>query len=360
MITRRIIHIDMDAFYASIEQRDTPSLRHRPIAVGRSESRGVVAAASYEARRYGVHSAMPSHTAKRLCPHLTFIPPHPEKYRAISKDIHTILTRYTPLIQPLALDEAYLDVTDHLHPFKSATAVAQAICRDILHHTHLTASAGVSYNRFLAKLASDKNKPHGLCVITPHQGPKFVASLPIEAFHGIGPATSAKMHTLGIHTGADLRDFPFEELRAHFKTSALFYHNIAHGIDDRPVEPHRLRKSIGTETTFHHDLHYINHIQPVLEQLSQKIWTLCQEHHLTGRTVTLKIRYTNFQTLTRAHSVRDPINSPERLGHTALYLLKTLLPFAHPIRLLGMTISGLVSLQKENSQLRMSFFDTNF
>ncbi|MXV43826.1 DNA polymerase IV [Saccharibacter sp. 17.LH.SD] len=354
---RRILHIDMDAFYASIEQRDDPTLRHRPIAVGRSQARGVVAAASYEARRYGVRSAMPSRVAQRLCPDLVFVPPRFEQYRAISAHIHRIFTRYTPLIQPLALDEAYLDVSDHLAPFTSATALAEAIRADIYRETSLTASAGVSYNRFLAKLASEQNKPNGLFVITPRQGPKFAAALPVERFHGIGPATTAKMHALNIRTGADLGRYPLDGLRAHFGSAALFYHDIAHGIDHRPVEPNRPRKSLGTETTFSVDIPTYDKAEPILRQLTEKVWTSSLKHHVSGRTVTVKIRYTDFKTITRAHSLPHFMTEAETFFTISQGILKALSPFPKPIRLLGVTLSGLSLQNDADTQQQLSFFE---
>ncbi|GBQ06017.1 DNA polymerase IV [Saccharibacter floricola] len=356
-VIRRILHIDMDAFYASIEQRDDPTLRQRPVAVGRSEARGVVAAASYEARRYGVRSAMPSRTAQRLCPDLIFIPPHPEKYRAVSAQIHAIFSRYTPLIQPLALDEAALDVTDYLGNFGSATAIAEAIRRDIAQQTQLTASAGVSYNRFLAKLASDQNKPNGLFVITPKQGPAFAASLPVEAFHGIGPATTAKMHALGVRTGADLKRCSMELLRAHFGSAASFYYYIARGIDHRPVEPHRPRKSIGNETTFSQDSNDLPTLLTILEKLTVKVWESCLQRKLTGCTVTVKIRTNDFQTSTRARTLHDPINNQHMLFVAGKHILESFFPLPRPVRLLGITVSGLVPQDKADTQLRLSFLD---
>lgn len=339
---RRILHIDMDAFYASIEQRDDPALHGRPLAVGREEARGVVAAASYEARRFGVRSAMPSIVARRQCPELVFVPPRFEVYRAVSAQIHAVFARYTPLIQPLALDEASLDVTDHLEGFGSATAIAEAIRADIRKETGLTASAGVSYNRFLAKLASDQNKPDGLFVITPKQGPMFVAALPVEKFHGIGPATARKMHALGIHTGEDLRAWPLEALRGHFGSAAEFYYGISRGIDNRPVNPDRQRKSIGTETTFERDVASPDELQTALETIAAKLWASCTKRQLTGRTVTIKVKYADFQQVTRARSVADPVTDERELVTLGRLALQTLFPLVRPVRLIGLTVSALV------------------
>src|SRR3954453_6019687 len=242
---RKIIHIDMDAFYASVEQRDNPELRGRPVAVGGSRERGVVAAASYEARRFGVRSAMPSVTAKRKCPELIFVKPRFEVYRAVSHQIRAIFAEYTPLIEPLSLDEAYLDVTENLKAMASATESAERIRARIRSETGLTASAGVSYNKFLAKMASDERKPDGLFVITPRMGPFFVEGLPIGKFHGIGPVTAAKMEQLGIHDGADLKSRTLSFLREHFGKAGPYYYGLARGIDERPVSADCIRKSVG-------------------------------------------------------------------------------------------------------------------
>ena len=250
---RKIIHVDMDAFYASVEQRDDPSLKGKPVAVG-GQHRGVVTAASYEARRYGVRSAMPSVTAKRRCPDLIFVKPHFDVYREISHQIRAIFADYTHLVEPLSLDEAYLDVTDDLLGLGSARAIAEDIRRRILAETGLTASAGVSYCKFIAKLASDHRKPDGLCVITPETGPEFVASLPVARFHGVGPVTARRWSGLGIHTGADLRDWSLPALQANFGSSADWYWRICRGIDEREVKPDRPYKSVSAERTFDEDL----------------------------------------------------------------------------------------------------------
>ena len=254
MPPRKIIHVDMDAFYASVEQRDNPQLRGRPVAVGHGASRGVVAAASYEARAFGVRSAMPSITAMRHCADLVFEPPRFDVYRAVSRQIHGIFTHYTALIEPLSLDEAYLDVTQDLRGLQSASATAKEIRARIFEETGLTASAGISYNKFLAKLASSQRKPNGQFVITPDMASDFIASLPVGKFHGIGPVTAGKMQRLGIRTGADLRAQSLAFLHDHFGKSAGWYLGIANGDDDRPVVADRQRKSSGSETTFEHDL----------------------------------------------------------------------------------------------------------
>src|SRR6202044_412691 len=252
--SRKIIHIDRDAFYASVEQRDNPELRGKPVAVGGSRARGVVAAASYEARKFGVHSAMPSVVAKRKCPELIFVSPRFDVYKAVSLQIHEVFAEYTPIIEPLSLDEAYLDVTENLKGISSATKIAEEIRARIRAETALTASAGVSYNKFLAKLASDHRKPDGIFVITPELGPQFVETLPVRKFHGVGPATAKKMEGLGIRTGLDLRAQALDFLQHHFGKAGSYYYWAARGIDERPVRADRIRKSVGAENTFPADL----------------------------------------------------------------------------------------------------------
>ncbi len=252
--TRKIIHIDMDAFFASVEQRDNPELRGLPVAVGGSSGRGVVAAASYEARKFGVRSAMPSVTAKRKCPDLIFVKSRFDAYREASQIIREIFRHYTPHVEPLSLDEAYLDVTQDIHGLGTATRIAQAIRKQIFAETQLTASAGVSYNKFLAKLASDQNKPNGICVIRPGEGAAFVQSLPVRRFHGVGPKGAEKMARLGIETGADLAAKDTAWMHAHFGSFADYLYRAARGIDDRPVRTNRIRKSVGGERTFHEDI----------------------------------------------------------------------------------------------------------
>ncbi len=337
---RRIIHIDMDAFYASVEQRDNPDLRGKPVAVGGSRERGVVAAASYEARKFGVRSAMPSVTARRQCPDLIFVPPRFDAYRAISQQIHTIFARYTGIIQPLSLDEAYLDVTTPLIDPGSATAIAQQIRAAIRNETGLTASAGVSYNKFLAKLASDHRKPDGLFVITPRMGPGFVEDLPVGKFHGVGPVTAARMTTLGIHTGLDLRRQSREFLAEHFGKAAGYYYGVARGQDDRPVEPDRIRKSLGAETTFAQDLTHWDQVPPIIDPLCAKVWAACAKGGHAGRTVTVKVKHADFRQITRSRSSLQPIGSPQDLLQISLDLLRPCFPPRRGVRLLGVTVSG--------------------
>jgi DNA polymerase-4 len=339
--SRKIIHIDMDAFYASVEQRDNPELRGKPVAVGGSRERGVVAAASYEARAFGVHSAMPSVTAKRKCPELIFVAPRFDAYRTVSLQIREIFADYTPIIEPLSLDEAYLDVTENRPGIASATAIAEAIRARIRAETGLTASAGVSYNKFLAKLASDHRKPDGLFVITPKMGPDFVAALPIRKFHGVGPATAAKMQRLGIATGLDLRAQTPAFLQQHFGKVGAFYYAIARGIDARPVEADRLRKSVGAENTFSADLFSYEAASDALRVIADKVWRHCEQTGIRGRTVTLKVKYANFQRITRSRTTAAPVGTGRELEEIGNALLEPLFPVARGIRLLGVALSSL-------------------
>ncbi|WP_448952707.1 DNA polymerase IV [Labrys neptuniae] len=338
--TRKIIHIDMDAFYASVEQRDDPALRGRPLAVGYSEKRGVVAAASYEARTFGVRSAMPSSTALRHCPDLIFVRPRFEVYRAVSRQIHAVFAEFTPLIEPLSLDEAYLDVTGNLKGLPSAAETARAIRARILEETGLTASAGISYNKFLAKLASDHRKPNGQFVITPSMGPAFVEALPVAKFHGVGPVTAEKMNRLGIFTGADLKAQPIETLIRHFGKAGAWYHAIARGEDDRPVVPDRPRKSSGSETTFSDDLIDPIDIEAGVLAMADEVWAWCEKTQGYGRTVTVKIKYADFQQATRSRTLSSPVHTQETLRAVSLELIRSVFPPAKGIRLLGVTVSG--------------------
>jgi DNA polymerase IV len=352
---RRIIHIDMDAFYASVEQRDDPALRGLPVAVGHSGPRGVVASASYEARRFGVRSAMPSVTARRKCSELVFVPARFDVYKAVSQQIRAIFARYTPLIQPLSLDEAYLDVTTPLIDRGSATAIAREIKAAIREETGLTASAGVSYNKFLAKLASDYRKPDGLFVITPQMGKDFVAALPVAKFHGVGRVTAAKMNKLGIHTGLDLRRQTREFLKAQFgKAGDLFYH-LARAEDDRPVSADRVRKSLGVETTFAQDLLSWEEVAPALEPIFAKLWAAYDRHGQTARTVTVKVKFANFRLITRSRSCDEAITSRQLVEQLALDLLQPLFPPRRGVRLLGVTLSNFdAAAAAENRQPALS------
>jgi DNA polymerase-4 len=338
---RKIIHVDMDAFYASVEQRDNPELRGKPVAVG-GQIRGVVAAASYEARKFGVHSAMPSITAKRRCPDLIFVRPRFDAYREVSHQIRAIFADYTPHVEPLSLDEAYLDVTEDLKGIGLATKIAEEIRARIRAETGLTASAGVSYNKFIAKLASDQNKPDGLCVITPGKGAAFVAALPVKRFHGIGPKTAEKMAWLGIETGADLRAMSLEFLNHNFGSAGEYYHNLARGICHRQVRANRERKSIGAEDTFFEDLREEEALVAELDRIATTVWTrIGEKGDIQGRTVTLKVKYQDFQILTRCRSLPRPVSGRAEFLEIGVALLRTLLPAPKGIRLLGLTLSNL-------------------
>jgi DNA polymerase-4 len=338
---RKIIHIDMDAFYASVEQRDDPELRGKPVAVGGARERGVVAAASYEARTFGVRSAMPSVTARRKCPELIFVRPRFDVYRAVSHQIRAIFAEYTPLVEPLSLDEAYLDVTQNLKAMTSATEIAEQIRTRIRAETGLTASAGVSYNKFLAKMASGERKPDGLFVITPKMGPAFVERLPVARFHGIGPVTAAKMEGLGIHNGGDLKGRTLEFLRQHFGKAGPYYFSLARGVDERPVCPDRARKSIGAETTFSADLFTAEEARVALVPLIDKVWSYCEGSTIRGRTATIKAKYTDFQQITRSRTIDAPIASRAVFEELVSALLEPLFPVSKGIRLLGVTLSSL-------------------
>jgi DNA polymerase-4 len=338
---RKIIHVDMDAFYASVEQRDNPELRGQPIAVGGSRERGVVAAASYEARRFGVRSAMPSVTAKRKCPELIFVKPRFDVYRAVSHQVRTIFAEYTPLIEPLSLDEAYLDVTENLKAMASATGIAEEIRARIRAETGLTASAGVSYNKFLAKMASDERKPDGLFVITPKMGPAYVEALPVGKFHGIGPATQARMEALGIYTGSDLKAQALPFLQEHFGKAGPYYFWLSRGIDERRVSADRVRKSFGAETTFSADLFTPEEARAALEPLISKVWSYCEGSTVRGRTATLKAKYADFRQITRSRTVEVPVSSRGVLEELVSALLEPLFPVGKGIRLLGVTLSSL-------------------
>ena len=338
---RKIIHVDMDAFFASVEQRDNPELRGKPVAVGGSSGRGVVAAASYEARKFGVRSAMPSLTAKRLCPDLIFCKSHFDTYREVSQQIRAIFRHYTPHVEPLSLDEAYLDVTDDIRGIGSATRIAELIRQRIREETQLTASAGVSYNKFLAKLASDQNKPDGICVIRPGQGAQFVAGLPVRRFHGVGPRGAEKMARLGIETGADLAAKDIAWLRQHFGSFADYLFRAARGIDLRPVRANRIRKSLGGERTFNEDISSGPALRAALDDIIEIVWTRIAESETRGRTVTLKLKFTDFQLMTRAKSLPRPIDGKTEFVRLSRAILDEILPLPMPVRLMGLTLSNL-------------------
>jgi DNA polymerase-4 len=347
---RKIIHVDMDAFYASVEQRDNPALRGKPLAVGGAAARGVVAAASYEARMFGVHSAMPSVTAARKCPDLIFVKPRFDVYRAVSEEIRDVFAEYTAMIEPLSLDEAYLDVTENLKNMPIATEIALEIRAKIKAATGLNASAGISYNKFLAKMASDLNKPNGQAVITPRHGPTFVEQLAVKKFHGVGPATAEKMHRLGIETGAELKAKSLQFLTEHFGKAGPFFFGIARGIDERPVRPDRERKSIGAEDTFAVDISALDTASNELRSLAQKVWSSCKAKGLSGKTLTVKVKYADFAQVTRSRTTSVPFADVGDILDVADVLLAGLYPFKRPVRLLGLTLSSLLA-DKEADQV---------
>ena len=346
---RKIIHVDMDAFYASVEQRDDPALRGKPLAVGGDGIRGVVSAASYEARKFGVRSAMSTAQAKRMCPQLLFTRPRFAVYREVSKQIRAIFHEFTPYVEPLALDEAYLDVTRDLRGIGSATRIAELIRQRIRAETGLTASAGVSYNKFLAKIASDHNKPDGLCLIRPGEGARFVADLPVRRFHGIGPKGAEKMERLGLHTGGDIaaRDMIF--LRQHFGSQAEYLYRAARGIDLRRVSANRARKSVGAERTYDHDISTGPAMHEALERIVGLVWADIERLHARGRTITLKLRYADFSLKTRARSLDAPVAFRDQFAAIGHSLLDELLPLPQPVRLLGLTLSSMEGERAEGT-----------
>ena len=343
---RKIIHVDMDAFYASVEQRDDPALRGKPVAVGGGH-RGVVAAASYEARTFGVRSAMPSVTARRRCPELVFVKPRFDVYKAVSNQIRAIFADYTDLIEPLSLDEAYLDVSEDRRSLGTARAIAEEIRARIKAETGLTASAGVSYCKFIAKLASDQNKPDGICVIPPHRGAEFVATLPVKRFHGVGPVTAAKMERLGIATGADLAAWPIEQLEAHFGSSGRWYWRIARGIDEREVKSDRPYKSVSAERTFDIDLTDPADLASEVARIAGLAWTRIERADVRGRTVTLKVKYADFTLITRSKSYPAPVADLAAFEVAGQALLAALLPVSKGIRLLGVGLHSIVEASDE-------------
>lgn len=350
---RKIIHIDMDAFYASVEQRDDPDLRGKPVAVG-GRQRGVVMAASYEARKFGVRSAMPSTTAKRLCAELVFVKPRFDVYKEVSRQIREIFLDYTPLVEPLSLDEAYLDVTANLKGMPLASDIAREIRARILEQTGLTASAGISYNKFLAKLASDYRKPNGQTVIPPEKGPAFVEELPVARFHGVGPKTAERMNRLGIMTGADLKAQSLEFLEQTFGKAGTYYHAIARGRDDRRVVPDRPRKSVGSETTFMADLGRQEEIEQGVAAVLGDVWSWCERTGMAGRTVTVKIKYADFQIVTRSRTLPEPVASRAVLERTSLELVRTIFPLAKRVRLLGVSLHNFAHREEPPASPQMT------
>jgi len=353
---RKILHVDMDAFYASVEQRDDPALRGRPVAVGGRSERGVVAAASYEARAFGIHSAMPMVRARRLCPELVVVPTRFDAYREASQIVREVFHRYTDLVEPLSLDEAYLDVTDPKQGPPSATLLARAIRQEVRDETDLPCSAGVSFGKFLAKTASGMAKPDGLRVITPEEASGVIAAMPIEEFHGVGPATARRLQALGIRYGADLAERSEIELREALGKTGGWLYRMAHCRDERPVQPHRIRKSVGVERTFEHDVlgevALIERLEPIAAELARRL----AKHELVGHTLTLKIKSADFEITSRSETVTRPIAEEAELVRLGCSLLGRPEVPAFPVRLLGLTVSSLVSsLPEAGSQLSLPF-----
>jgi DNA polymerase-4 len=346
-VHRKIIHIDMDAFYASVEQRDSPELRGKPLVVGGlPQGRGgVVATASYEARKFGIRSAMSSKQALQLCPHAVFVRPRFAVYKEVSKHIREIFSRYTDLIEPLSLDEAYLDVTEDKLGIGSAIEVANQIKQAIYEELQLTASAGVSINKFVAKIASDINKPNGLKFIGPSAIEAFMEALPVEKFHGVGKVTAAKMKNMGLHTGADLKQQTEDQLVKSFGKAGRFYYQIVRGIDNRPVQPHRETKSMGAEDTFAYDLTEPEEMNAELDKIAQTVADRLERYSLKGRTVTLKVKYSSFKQITRNQSFNQPVGDVETLARTAKQLLADTGLDEVKIRLLGISVSNFGELQ---------------
>ena len=361
MDERKIIHIDMDAFYASVEQRDHPELRGKAIAVGHAEERGVVAAASYEARKYGVRSAMSSLKAKQLCPHIVFVPGRMHVYKEVSAQIHVIFHDYTDLIEPLSLDEAFLDVTQNKKGILLAVDIAKEIKQRIREELNLVASAGVSYNKFLAKVASDYRKPDGLCTIHPDQALEFIGNLSIESFWGVGKVTAQKMHTLGIHRGKELQQCTLEMLTRHFGKAGQLYYQFARGIDLRPVQPERIRKSVGCEHTLDKDITKPSSVIIELYHVATELTERLKRNEFSGNTLTLKIKFYDFKQITRSLTQEKELHDLKDILPLAKQLLKEVDYSIRPIRLIGLTVSNPKEEQEEKhdmwKQLELEFED---
>jgi DNA polymerase-4 len=357
--TRKIIHVDMDAFYASVEQRNNPELKGKPVVVGgRPDSRGVVSTCSYEARVFGIHSAMPTSEAYRRCPHAVFIANADfSEYQKVSTQVREIFREVTDLIEPLSLDEAYLDVSDNKLNEPSATRLAEWIRRRILEVTSLTASAGVSYNKSLAKIASDWNKPDGITVITPDMAESFITDLPVSRFWGVGPVTAGRMKELGIHTGGDLRSWPLWKLSDAFGKAGPWYYDLCRGIDNRKVESVRIRKSLGKERTFGEDIEDFDKLAEFLENLCLSVWEELEEKNLHGRTVTIKVKYGDFRQVTRSRSFLSAVQNQELFKQTILELLKETEAGSRPVRLVGASVSSFLreEMEDEVHQLSLDF-----
>lgn len=342
MSIRKIIHVDMDAFYASVEQRDFPELRGKPIAVGGGGERGVVMTASYEARPFGVRSAMPGRKAKELCPDLIFVPTRFDAYREASQKIRAIFYSYTDLVEPLSLDEAYLDVTENHHNIPYATKVAKEIRQRIFEDTGLTSSAGVSYNKFLAKTASDINKPNGMKVILPEEASTFLEAMKIEKFHGIGKATTAKMHQLKIYTGADLKKLSEHELHQRFGKAGIHYYHIVRGNDNRVVNPDRIRKSVSVENTFNQDTKDKQVLAGEIRNMSEALDARIQKAKVSGKTITLKLKYSDFKSISRSITIDHPTSDITEIVKQCVHLLYKV-ELIRTIRLIGIGISNLTN-----------------
>jgi DNA polymerase IV len=357
---RKIIHIDMDAFYASVEQRDNPGYRGKPLVVGGPPQGrgGVVAAASYEARKFGIRSAMPSKRALELCPEVLFVYPRFPVYKEVSGKIREIFARYTDLIEPLSLDEAYLDVTHDKQNIGSAIEIAKQIKQAIKDELQLTASAGISINKFVAKVASDMNKPDGLTFIAPAQVEQFMEQLPVEKFYGVGKVTAEKMRSMNLLTGADLKSLPEDELVKHFGKVGKFYYNIVRGTDNREVQPNRESKSVGAEDTFAHDLTTIAEMNTEIDKITGLVCGRLNRYSLKGRTITLKIKYSDFRVITRSLSLQQPVADADVIATTAKHLLQSADVAGSKIRLLGISLSNFgeqvpAKKRKNNSQLNL-------
>lgn len=349
-MNRKIIHIDMDAFYAAVEQRDFPAYRGLPVVVGGSpDARGVVSTCSYEARKFGIRSAMATRTAARLCPHAIFVRPRFDAYKEASQQIHAVFRNYTNLVEPLSLDEAYLDVSDCSLHNGSATWIAKAIKQDIVASVNLTASAGVSYNKFLAKIASGYQKPDGLTVITPSQGEAFVESLAIRQFYGVGAVTEKKMHVLNIRNGAQLKQHSLEFLQQHFGRFGSYLYDAARAVDHRPVQVRMAAKSIGRETTFARDLLSLDEIVPVLRSLITEVWQQCIRKNKTARTLTLKVRYDNFQLITRSQTLAKGYFNEAGMRAALQSLINKTELGKRRVRLVGVSLSNFETINKPTS-----------
>ena len=345
----------MDAFFASVEQRDNPELQGQPVAVGGDGNRGVVAAASYEARKFGVYSALSSKIAKARCPHLIFVPPRFDAYKTVSLVIRSIFREYTDLIEPLSLDEAYLDVTSNKKGIETATEIAIEIRKRIKEQTNLTASAGVSINKFLAKIASDMDKPDGLYVIKPNKVDQFVSELEVSKFFGVGKVTAEKMRQLGINTGHDLRDKSKSELVRLFGKAGNYFYNVSRGVDDRPVVPNRPRKSLGVEDTFERDYDNLNDLLEIIDELADRVYIRVNKAKALGRSLTLKVKFDDFTQITRGHTEVRSIIKKTHIKLVASDLMRTCFKEGMKIRLLGITISNFENEEVEDQQLTLTF-----